>query len=64
MKIGVISDIHGNIEALDAVLKEIKRENIDKIICLGDFIGRSRKIRRCNTKNITNKRKMYMYKRK
>ena len=60
MMIGVISDIHGNIEALDAVLKE----NIDKIICLGDFIGRSRKIRRSNTKNITNKRKMYMYKRK
>lgn len=62
MKIGVISDIHGNIDALDAVLKEIKKENIDKIICLGDFIGRSGKIRRSSTKNITNKRKMYMCK--
>jgi len=44
MKIGIISDIHGNIDALDAVLENLKKENIDKIICLGDFIGRSRKI--------------------
>lgn len=44
MKIGIISDVHGNIDALDAVLEELKKENIDKIICLGDFIGRSRKI--------------------
>ena len=64
MKIGIISDRHGNIDALNAVLKEIEKENIDKIICLGDFIGRSRKIRGSNTKNITNKRKMYMCKRK
>lgn len=39
MKIGVISDIHGNIEALNAVLKELEKENVEKIICLGDFIG-------------------------
>ncbi len=64
MKIGIISDIHGNIDALNAVLKEIEKENIDKIICLGDFIGRSRKIRGSNTKNNTNKRKIYMCKRK
>lgn len=51
MKIGIISDIHGNIDALDAVLKELEKENINKIICLGDFIGRNRKIRRSNTKN-------------
>lgn len=44
MKIGIISDIHGNIDALDAVLEELKKENIDKIICVGDFVGRSRKI--------------------
>ena len=62
MKIGIISDIHGNIDALNAVLKEMKKENIDKIICLGDFIGRCRKIRRSNTKNIANERKMYMCK--
>lgn len=39
MKFGVISDIHGNIKALDAVLKELQTKKIDKIICLGDFIG-------------------------
>lgn len=62
MKIGIISDIHGNIDALNAVLKEMKKEDIDKIIYLGDFIGRCRKIRRSNTKNIANERKMYMCK--
>lgn len=39
MKIGLISDIHGNIKALDAVLEQLEKENIDKIICLGDFVG-------------------------
>ena len=38
MKIGVISDIHGNITALNAVLDDIKRRNINKIFCLGDSI--------------------------
>lgn len=44
MNIGIISDIHGNIDALDTVLEKLKKEKVDKIICLGDFIGRSRKI--------------------
>lgn len=39
MKIGIISDIHGNIKALDAVLKELENQNVNKIICLGDLIG-------------------------
>lgn len=39
MKIAVISDIHGNIFALDEVLKDIKKQNIDCIICLGDLVG-------------------------
>lgn len=39
MRIGVISDIHGNIDALDAVLNEIKKYNVEKIFCLGDLIG-------------------------
>lgn len=37
MKIAVISDIHGNMQALEAVLEDIKRENCDKIFCLGDL---------------------------
>lgn len=56
MKIGIISDIHGNIDSLEAVLKEFENIKVDKIICLGDFIGRSNKIRRSNTKVYTNKR--------
>ncbi|SNR99339.1 phosphoesterase, MJ0936 family [Anaerovirgula multivorans] len=39
MKIAVISDIHGNIEALNTVLEDIKVHNCDKIICLGDLVG-------------------------
>ena len=37
MKFAVISDIHGNMFALNAVLNDIKSQNIDKIYCLGDL---------------------------
>lgn len=37
MKIAVISDIHGNMQALEAVLKDIEKEKCDKIFCLGDL---------------------------
>ena len=37
MKIAVISDIHGNAEALAAVLEDIKREGCEKIFALGDY---------------------------
>ncbi len=36
MLIGVISDIHGNLNALDSVLSEFSRKNVDRIVCLGD----------------------------
>ena len=39
MKIAIFSDIHGNREALKAILDDIKNENIDEVICLGDIIG-------------------------
>ncbi len=39
MKRAVISDIHGNLEALLAVLKDIDQQTVDHIICLGDIIG-------------------------
>ncbi|AQT67365.1 phosphodiesterase [Anaerohalosphaera lusitana] len=35
----VISDIHSNIEALTAVLDDIKSKGIEKIYCLGDIVG-------------------------
>ena len=37
-KIAIISDIHGNITALNAVLEDIQKRNINKIFCLGDSI--------------------------
>jgi predicted phosphodiesterase len=39
MKIAVISDIHANIEALEAVIADINRQKPDEIICLGDIVG-------------------------
>ena len=39
MKIAIIADIHSNLEAFEAVLKDIKSKEIDKIICLGDIVG-------------------------
>ncbi|WP_226037043.1 metallophosphoesterase family protein [Aquibacillus saliphilus] len=40
MKIAFISDIHGNAHALDAVLDDISKKNIDKIYVLGDIAYR------------------------
>ncbi len=37
MKIAIISDIHGNVEALESVLDDIKKEGCTKIFCLGDI---------------------------
>ena len=37
-KIAIISDIHANITALEAVLEDIRSRNIDKIFCLGDIV--------------------------
>lgn len=39
MKIGVISDIHGNYDALVAVLKKAKKEKVAHILILGDIVG-------------------------
>ncbi|MHB1392356.1 MAG: metallophosphoesterase family protein [Clostridia bacterium] len=39
-RIAVISDIHGNIPALEAVLNDISNRQVKKIICLGDLVGK------------------------
>lgn len=39
MKYAIISDIHGNLEALQAVLKGLKKEGYDLLLCLGDIVG-------------------------
>lgn len=38
MRIAIMSDIHGNLEALKTTLEDIKKRQIDKIFCLGDII--------------------------
>jgi predicted phosphodiesterase len=39
MRVAVISDIHGNFDALAAVLADIDKSKIDMVVCLGDCIG-------------------------
>jgi len=39
MRAAVISDIHGNLPALEAVLPQIDAERPDVIWCLGDLVG-------------------------
>lgn len=39
MRIAVISDIHGNLEAFTSVLEDIRKQQVDAIISLGDNIG-------------------------
>ncbi|MBT8409838.1 MAG: metallophosphatase family protein [Alphaproteobacteria bacterium] len=36
MRIGIIADIHGNIDALDAVLAALDRMQVDEVVNLGD----------------------------
>lgn len=39
MRYLILSDIHSNLEALDAVLAEAPRDQFDRIIVLGDIVG-------------------------
>ena len=39
MRYGIISDIHGNLEALEAAINALSREKIDKYLCAGDIVG-------------------------
>lgn len=45
--IAIISDIHGNYEALKAVLKEIDSKKITDIFCLGDVVGYYSQVNEC-----------------
>jgi predicted phosphodiesterase len=36
MRVALISDLHGNAIALDAVLSDIARVGVDRVVCLGD----------------------------
>jgi len=39
MRYGIFSDVHSNLEALNAVLTAYKNESINKYICVGDVVG-------------------------
>lgn len=39
VKRAILSDIHGNLEALTAVLADAQQRGCDQIVCLGDIVG-------------------------
>ena len=39
MKCAIFSDVHGNLPSLEAVLKDIEEEGVDKILHCGDLVG-------------------------
>ena len=39
MRYGIISDIHGNLEALEVATEALSKEKIDRYMCLGDIVG-------------------------
>jgi len=47
MKYGVFSDIHSNLEALEAVLEALKKEKVDRYLCVGDIVGYAANPREC-----------------
>ncbi|UCB56612.1 MAG: metallophosphoesterase family protein [Candidatus Omnitrophota bacterium] len=47
MRWAILSDIHGNLEALEAVKAALFKERIDKYLCLGDIVGYGANPREC-----------------
>jgi putative phosphoesterase len=39
MRLAIISDIHGNLEALQHVLDRVHKEGAESLVCLGDIVG-------------------------
>ncbi|MBW8847800.1 MAG: metallophosphoesterase family protein [Burkholderiales bacterium] len=39
MRLALVSDIHGNLPALEAVVADIRRRGVDQVICLGDNLS-------------------------
>src|SRR5438067_13400625 len=39
MRFAVLSDIHGNLEALQAVLVDVRQHHCTHFVCLGDIVG-------------------------
>jgi predicted phosphodiesterase len=49
MRVAVVSDIHANYHALEAVLAEIAADDVDEVWCLGDTVGYGPRPNRCCT---------------
>lgn len=47
MKIGLLSDVHGNLPALRAVLGAMEAAGVDRMFCLGDVVGYYTQINEC-----------------
>lgn len=47
MKIAILSDIHGNLVALESVQKDALAQGVDKFYCLGDIVGYGPKPQEC-----------------
>ena len=39
-RVALISDVHGNMPALEAVLEDVERRGIGRVFCLGDLVGK------------------------
>ena len=47
MKYAIIADIHGNLEAFTVVLNDIREQQVDHIVCLGDVVGYNANPKEC-----------------
>lgn len=47
MRVAVFADIHGNLEALEAVLADCALRAVDRYVCLGDMVGYGANPNRC-----------------
>ena len=47
MRIGIISDIHSNAEALREVIAALERLRPDRVLCLGDVVGYGASVNEC-----------------
>ena len=47
MKFGIFGDIHGNLEAFEAVLEDMQAQQVEKTACVGDVVGQFTNPREC-----------------
>ena len=44
---GLLADVHGNYEALEAVLAHLRARGVERYACLGDIVGYNADAERC-----------------